>query len=307
MLKKNLPVLLVLLSSLLFNACSTPVSPKKTSPSQIVSRNFDWDDNIFYMPTSIIIFNDKTGTEKKISTEDFAVVRTQLGKKGEYKDFKTSEDPKKGSFRYFRDGDKNNYFLEDIKLATEHEPTNKWQGPEWNDFVDALSHEATAQYTTIITARGHKAESMLAGLIYLKSQGFIKNLPPVKNLYAVSHPSYKASAANPAAIKAKVMEKLLDSFEAKGVIKELDIVLNQDGTGKAALHLWDFSDDDYGNFSKALEQLSIGVKKGRWPHIKITLYYTGKKATGIAAHAVVIKSDGTTRPQMDEEKEILLF
>ena len=40
---------------------------------------FDWDDNILYMPTQIIVMNDE-GKEIGMSTEDFADYRGQIGK-----------------------------------------------------------------------------------------------------------------------------------------------------------------------------------------------------------------------------------
>ena len=40
---------------------------------------FDWDDNLMYMPTKIIL-KDDNGNEVPMSTEDFAEHRHQIGK-----------------------------------------------------------------------------------------------------------------------------------------------------------------------------------------------------------------------------------
>jgi hypothetical protein len=40
---------------------------------------FDWDDNLMYMPTKIIL-QDENGNEVGMSTEDFAEHRHQIGK-----------------------------------------------------------------------------------------------------------------------------------------------------------------------------------------------------------------------------------
>ena len=62
---------------------------------------FDWDDNLMYMPTKIIL-QDENGNEVGMSTEDFAEYRTEIGKKPfNYKGETIvgfGEDP----FRYFR-------------------------------------------------------------------------------------------------------------------------------------------------------------------------------------------------------------
>ena len=40
---------------------------------------FDWDDNLMYMPTKIIL-KDSNGNEVGMGTEEFAEHRTQIGK-----------------------------------------------------------------------------------------------------------------------------------------------------------------------------------------------------------------------------------
>ena len=66
--------------------------------------------------------------------------------------------------------------------------------------------------------------------------------------------------------------------------------------GKKKLHLWGFSDNDFENISKALSVLSPEVATGRWPHIKIVLFYTGLNNLVQRPGAFVIQSDGTLHP-----------
>ena len=91
---------------------------------------FDWDDNIVYMPTEIILI-DNEGEEVGMSTHDFAKYRSQIG---------SSEFEYRGAtivnyanlpFRQFKtDGDKQ--FIEDIMIAK--------LGPAFDDFKEAINN-----------------------------------------------------------------------------------------------------------------------------------------------------------------------
>lgn len=108
---------------------------------------FDWDDNIMYMPTKIVL-KDSNGNEVGMGTEDFAEYRTKIGVEPfEYKGKKIvgfAED----SFRNFGvKGDKK--FLLDSVLAK--------PGPAWDDFVEAING---GSIFSIITARGHNPKTL---------------------------------------------------------------------------------------------------------------------------------------------------
>ena len=103
---------------------------------------FDWDDNIVYMPTKIMVKNDK-GQEMGMSTEDFAKYRSLIG----VDDFNYEGERIVGyaenPFKHFRtEGDKR--FIIDAMLA---EP-----GPSWGDFVECINN---GSIFSIITASGH--------------------------------------------------------------------------------------------------------------------------------------------------------
>jgi len=107
-----------------------------------IYKAFDWDDNIMYMPTQIIL-KDENGEEVPMSTEDFAEYREQIGVEPfEYNGKEIvgySNDP----YRFFSTkGDKR--FLVDSMLAKE--------GPEWENFVDTINN---GSIFAIVTARGH--------------------------------------------------------------------------------------------------------------------------------------------------------
>jgi hypothetical protein len=283
------------------------VAAESATPSQVVGYDFDWDDNVFFMPTKIVLFDKRTGEERPVSTGEFAIIREKVGKEGEWARYELRNDPATGSFRYFRDGPNGeNYFLEDLKAAlAEGVPPGgraRFMGPSWDAFVRAMESEAIASWSTIITARGHSAAAMYEGLKLLQKHGYIKHLPRLENLFAVSNPKYKGTAADPSAIKAEVMKQLLDRVQALGVSDDMMEVVDPNGRGKRKMHIWGFSDDDFGNFETALKVLGPEVAKGRWPDIKITLIFSGNAAnTKQKPRAVVLKKNGKSRPRTVKE------
>lgn len=121
---------------------------------------FDWDDNILFMPTTIIVMNDRN-QEVEISTSDFAEYRDIIGKKKfNYKGNIIVGYPKKDgkvdfdeAYRNFRDFNDSDIFLKDTKKAIE----DKKFGPSWEDFIDCLT---SGNLFAIITARGHLDKSI---------------------------------------------------------------------------------------------------------------------------------------------------
>lgn len=103
---------------------------------------FDWDDNLMFMPTEIIVLSDN-GDEVGMSTEDFAEYREDIGKKTfRYKGKNIigySDDP----FINFRvEGDKQ-FIIDSLDAEV---------GPSWDDFVECING---GSIFAIITARGH--------------------------------------------------------------------------------------------------------------------------------------------------------
>ncbi|MEZ4873558.1 MAG: hypothetical protein R2827_15220 [Bdellovibrionales bacterium] len=278
---------------------SSSVKKENYPPQQIVSYNFDWDDNIAFMPTHIYLFHKDSNQELQMSTSDFAIYREQVGKPGPYEDYKMNYDDQTGSFREFRDSSETNYFVRDVRKLL-NQPNNKWKGPSFEAFQKALSHPATSQFTTVITARGHSGTTIQMGIQELKKKGLVDSVPPAQNLYGVSHPRFKGQADSPSEIKVKVMLNILDRIEKTKLPEESVAVRSADGKSKTPLHLWGFSDDDYGNFETAAKILSQEYAKGRWPHIKITLFFTGLHSPE-KPKTKIIRPDGTLRDLMNDE------
>src|SRR5437868_10315439 len=64
---------------------------------------FDFDDNVAFLSTPIIIFHKKTGEELALSSSEFAHENKNIGQTGPYEDYFMDFNDKNGSFRYFRD------------------------------------------------------------------------------------------------------------------------------------------------------------------------------------------------------------
>lgn len=108
---------------------------------------FDWDDNIVYMPTKIIILTDN-GKEVGMSSEDFAKYREMIGKEPFIYHGHNIVGFANQPFRHFKvEGDKQ--FIIDALSAP--------PGPSWSDFVECLNG---GSIFAIITARGHDPKTI---------------------------------------------------------------------------------------------------------------------------------------------------
>jgi len=285
---------------------------------QIIGFAFDIDDNLFYLPTKIMIFNKKTKEEIGISTAKYAQIRKLIGKPGKWLDYKIKPNRVNGSYRYFGDqiGDGVNYFLVDLKKAMDENP-HKWKALSFSAFQTAMKKQQTAHDTSIITARGHDAKSIVEALNYLKSQGIIDNVPKQENIWAVTNPKFqdrfnsqfnrstpKGSVSHPSARKAAIIEEILDQICKMKIPKQSPKVLALNGKDLQKFHLWGFSDDDYGNFSKAQKIIQKGLDQGKWHNIKISLYFTGEHDKNHKPHSIVLRPGKAPRQMLpDEENE----
>jgi hypothetical protein len=120
---------------------------------------FDWDDNILRMPTEIVV-QSEDGQEVGMTTADFAVFRSKIGKENfEYKD-QTIVGFANEPFRNFRDTADAEIFKKDVAKALELES----YAPAWEDFIECLTNGSVF---AIITARGHESEGMRKGVEYI--------------------------------------------------------------------------------------------------------------------------------------------
>jgi hypothetical protein len=138
---------------------------------------FDWDDNIAFMPTKIILMSDNE-EEVPMSTEEFAEHRHEIGVAPFSFKGTTIVGYAPEPFRNFGvKGDKR--FIIDSMVAS--------PGPSWNDFVECING---GSIFAIITARGHNPETLKeACLNYIlsnhngiNSSELVENLKKYRNL-----------------------------------------------------------------------------------------------------------------------------
>jgi hypothetical protein len=121
---------------------------------------FDWDDNILNMPTEIMV-QTKSGNEIGMSTADFAIYRSKVGKEEfEYKGETIIGLDYSSAFRNFRDEADPEIFRKDVEKAL----SMKSFAPAWKDFIECLTN---GSIFAIITARGHEAEGMRKGVEFV--------------------------------------------------------------------------------------------------------------------------------------------
>lgn len=108
---------------------------------------FDWDDNLMYMPTKIILINSNN-EEVGMSTHDFAKYRSKIGEEKFNYEGQEIIGYADNPFREFGiDGD--DKFLIDSLMAE--------IGPSWKDFVECINN---GSIFSIITARGHNPNTL---------------------------------------------------------------------------------------------------------------------------------------------------
>ena len=153
---------------------------------------FDWDDNIMFMPTSIIVLSEND-EEVPMSTEDFAEHRHQIGKEPFSYKGTTVVDFAPDPFRNFGvKGDKR--FVLDAMVAS--------VGPSWNDFVECVNG---GSIFAIITARGHNPKTLREGVYNLimankngiNSRTLAENLYKYRNIGNEVEPEKKSKALTP--------------------------------------------------------------------------------------------------------------
>ena len=243
---------------------------------------FDWDDNICFMPTQIIVLTENED-EVGMSTEDFADHRHQIGVEPFNYKGTTVVGYANNPFRNFRvEGDKK--FIIDSMIAS--------PGPSWNDFVECING---GSIFAIITARGHNPE-VLKEATYnyiisnhngINSKTLVENLKKYRSLadnsisesfdlkvndkeiiieylgmcrfYPVSFG--EGSAANPEEGKIKAMREFISY--CRDLAKEIGekAFFKNDMINNEIIPIIGFSDDDPKNIEKMNEFLYSEYEK----------------------------------------------
>jgi len=245
---------------------------------------FDFDDNIMFVKTPILIRNKATNRTKKVSTAEFARIRGEFGKPGPWKDFETYDD----TYSRFRDiaADKLKpngvqHFVEDVTKAIAGK-TEVWQRPAWRLFVHACKEQRPV---AIVTARGHSPETLKAGIRVLKDKGLISREPNYLAIFAVGNAEVAAELM--ASVKdAKDRKKLAALPDKTSALKRIAIRRAVDSAmekyGAEPEHRFGMSDDDPQNVDLIVKAMCdcknkypdkrffvINTHEGEWVKLEI--------------------------------------
>jgi hypothetical protein len=245
------------------------------NPEIVRAYSFDWDDNIISMPTTINVVKD--GEKISVPTDEYANIRNNP-------EYSLGDD----AFDNFINDSE---FLSDLEKAIE----TKSFAPSFNKFKEALIF---ANPISIITARGHKPETIRRGMdivisgtfsegelsdmleniqerfpetvdmdaqetlkMYLDSQDYH---PVTSEIFAEKFGLMSGSAANPEQNKKVAfrdyVEKIIDKTKEMVSTKYNKLSIG-------------FSDDDLGNI-KVIEGLIEDELKHEFPDVKFTIYDT---------------------------------
>ncbi|WP_413575517.1 hypothetical protein ACLVWU_14345 [Bdellovibrio sp. HCB290] len=170
-------------------------TPEKDRNFHLGGRSFyffDFDDNIAFLTTPLVLFHKDSRSEQLITSGDFAQHNATIGKSGVYADFEIDFCDVTGTFRNFRDlnisdvekvAGKRQVFVQDVAAALGF-PDFQWKGPSWECFYHATFNQRPL---SVITARGHHPETLKEGIKVFVQNKVLPLEPNYLSLYPVSH------------------------------------------------------------------------------------------------------------------------
>lgn len=230
---------------------------------------FDFDDNVAFLSTPIILFERETKKELKLSSAEYAKIHRSIGKPGAFEKYELIHHDETGSFRSFRDRDigllskllgRKQFFVQDLADVLGF-PDVHWKGPSWSCFHHAALNRRPM---SVITARGHSPETIKDGIRLFVNRRFLPNEPNYLSIFPVTNPkvrlelgchdgSTSVAALKKAAIRASV-EKAIEVY------------------GKNDFHRFGMSDDDPHNIELITEEMK--ALKGKYPSMSFFVIET---------------------------------
>lgn len=230
---------------------------------------FDFDDNIAFLATPLILFHKTTREELPLSSAEWALHHHTIGKSGLYSEYEINWDDELGTFRYFRDieiteemrqaGVKQS-FVNDIASALKSVDI-QWKGPSWDCFYHAVFNQRPI---SVITARGHSAETIKAGMYELVRAGMLPAEPNFLSIFPVSNKEVRKNLGDHD-FKMSTAELKQKAIRAS-VEKAIEVY------GYSPHHRFGMSDDDPKNIQLIVEEMSR--LKSRYPEISFFMIET---------------------------------
>lgn len=230
---------------------------------------FDFDDNVAFLTTKLILFHKETDLEIAISSGEFAKEHSAIGKSGSYQNYRIDFDDAMGTFRNFRDvniealkklDDQRQSFVRDVQealgLAHSH-----WQGPSWSCFYHASFNQRPV---SVITARGHAPETIKDGIALLVNEGYLPQAPNYLSIYPVSYKEIRLQLGD-----AQLTESVA-SLKQKAISASVEKAIKT--YGYSPHHRFGMSDDDPKNIQLIYEEMLR--LKNRFPEMSFFLIET---------------------------------
>lgn len=230
---------------------------------------FDFDDNIAYLPTPLVIFHKDSGSEQFLTSGEWALYHSQIGQSGQFKDYEIRFDDRTGSFRYFRDhtreelarlGREKQIFVDDIEKIM-NEPDLHWKGPSWQCFFHAAFNQRPV---SLITARGHAPDTIKEGIRAFVKRKLLPLEPNYLSLYPVSHiPTRHELGDHNLQLSTSVLKQ-------KAIRASVELAL--DTYGYSPHHRFGMSEDDPKNIQMIVQELTR--LKGVYPEMSFFMIET---------------------------------
>jgi len=213
---------------------------------------FDFDDNVAYLTTPIVIFKKKTNEERLISSSEWAHHNRDIGKSGPFLDYTIDYNDTTGSFRYFRDREfsllgkiagKRQTFIEDIQKALS-QADYSWKAPSWDCFFHATYNNRPV---SVITARGHKRDTIIKGIEVLVENGHLPHLPNFLSIYPVTNPQVRRDLGD------TEMNLSVADLKKSAIRESVETAIKRYGLNPH--HRFGMSDDDPKNVELVTEEM----------------------------------------------------
>ena len=230
---------------------------------------FDFDDNVAFLATPLVLFHKESGLELLINSGDFAKEHSEIGRAGPYREYEIRYEDQTGTFRHFRDhhtdellrlGRKNQIFLHDVAEAL-GVPDFQWKGPSWSCFYHATFNQRPV---SVITARGHAPATIAGGIDLFVQAGHLPQKPNFLSIFPVSHPGTRHGLGD-IELKESTAELKQRAIRAS-VEKALEIY------GYTPHHRFGMSDDDPKNIQLISEEMTR--LKSKYPEMSFFMIET---------------------------------
>lgn len=230
---------------------------------------FDFDDNILFLTTPIIVFHKTSGAEIGISSGEWALHHYQIGKAGPYRDYEILDDGPRGSFRHFRDHDEDGLrrlgarrqlFIEDVAAALGF-PDLQWKGPSWECFYHAAFNQRPV---SVITARGHHPETLKDGIRLLVKDRWLPLEPSYLSVLPVTHPETRRALGDVGTTMS------VAQLKQQAIRESVELAIRR--YGYSPHHRFGMSDDDPKNIQLIAEEMTR--LKARFPEMSFFLIET---------------------------------